>query len=148
MPRERIRVLVVDDNATSCRILKEMLTNWGMKPSLADSGPYALALIQLAKDSGVIFDLFIIDYAMPDMDGFVLANRIKGYKENNQSPIIMLTSAGWRGNTARCREKGIEAYLVKPVKQSDLLDTILTTLGSPEPAEDYRAGLITSLSLR
>ena len=142
-----LRVLVADDNATNCRILEEMLISWGMKPTLADSGPFALALMQLAKDSGVMFDLFIIDATMPDMDGFVLANHIKKYKENNRSPIIMLTSTGQRGDAARCRVNGIKAYLVKPVKQSDLLDTILTIIGSSEP-EESRATLITRHSLR
>jgi len=144
---QNLPVLLVDDNATNRRILKEMLTNWGMNPTLANSGREALVLIRLALDSGNPFSLFVLDCAMPEMDGFTLARQIKDIKELAQTPVIMLTSAGQRGDAARCREIGIEAYLSKPAKQSDLLDAIMSSLGSAKLKED-RAGLITRHSLR
>ncbi len=144
---QNLRVLVVDDNDTNRRILKEMLDNWGMEPTLAEDGFTALALIKLARDSEKVFDLLIIDCAMPEMDGFTLAEEIKRLDEPSTVPIIMLTSAGQRGDAARCRELGIKAYLTKPAKQSELLDTIMTTLGTIEVKEE-RPGLITRHSLR
>ncbi len=132
-------VLVVDDNATNRRILAEMLTNWGMKPTVVDSGRAALVALQEAAGSGEPFPLALLDAMMPEMDGFDLAEQIKQHPELARAAIMMLSSAGQRGDAARCRELGIAAYLTKPIKQSDLLDAILTALqassaGTHEPA--------------
>ncbi len=123
-------VLVVDDNATNRRILAEMLTNWGMKPTVVASGRAALAAMQEAAGSGEPFPLALLDAMMPEMDGFDLAEQIKQHPELARAAIMMLSSAGQRGDAARCRELGIAAYLTKPIKQSDLLDTILTVLSA------------------
>ena len=72
-----MRVLVVDDNAVNRRILEEILTHWGMKPTLADGGQAALAHLEQARDAGTPFSLVSIDAMMPEMDGFTLAERIK-----------------------------------------------------------------------
>ncbi|HJY82170.1 MAG TPA: response regulator [Candidatus Binatia bacterium] len=121
-------VLVVDDNATNRRILEEALTNWGMKPIVVDGGRAALAEMQRAAASGKPVPLALLDAMMPEMDGFDLAERIKQQPELAGATIMMLSSAGQRGDAARCRALGIAAYLTKPIKQSDLLDTILTVL--------------------
>src|SRR5712692_3188433 len=121
-------VLVVDDNATNRRILEEILTNWRMKPTLADSAPAALTALRIARRSARPFRLALIDAQMPAMDGFTLARRIQQDRSLSGTAIIMLTSAGWRDG-ARCRQAGVSACLTKPVKQSDLFDTIVTTLG-------------------
>jgi CheY-like chemotaxis protein len=128
-------VLVVDDNATNRRILEEMLTNWGMKPIIVDSGWAALAEMERAAGAGRPIPLALLDAMMPEMDGFDLAEQIKQRPELAQATIMMLSSAGQRGDAARCRELGIAAYLTKPIKQSDLLDAILTVLhtSSAEP---------------
>ncbi|MBN2289731.1 MAG: PAS domain S-box protein [Candidatus Glassbacteria bacterium] len=145
---QEMRVLVVDDNDTNRRILKEMLSNWGMRPTLAGDGQAALDQIRAAADSGAPFELLIIDCAMPGMGGFALAGHIKESLEHGRIPIVMLTSAGRRGDAARCREIGISAYLTKPAKQSDLLDTIMAAVGSAGPEIKRAAGLITRHSLR
>jgi PAS domain S-box-containing protein len=121
-------VLVVDDNATNRRILEEMLTNWGIKPTVVDSGQAALAEMQRAADSGEPFPLAVLDAMMPEMDGFELAKQIQQHSELTGATIMMLSSAGQHDDAARCRELGIAAYLTKPIKQSDLLDVILTVL--------------------
>jgi len=121
-------VLVVDDNATNQRILEEMLTNWGMKPTVVDGGRAALVEMKRAAVSGEPFPLALLDAMMPEMDGFDLAEQIKQHPELAGATIMMLSSAGQRGDAARCRELGIAAYLTKPIKQSDLLDAILTVL--------------------
>jgi len=142
-----MRVLVVDDNATNRRILKEMLSNWGMKPTEVDNGPSALTLMKRAQRAGEPFNLVILDAFMPKMDGFTLAARIKENPELAGAIIMMLSSAGQPGDAARCRELGIAVYLTKPIKQSELLDAILTALGTPS-TEAARSTLITRHSLR
>ena len=141
------QVLVIDDNATYRRILKDILNNWKMVPYLAEDGPKALALLDQTLDTKTSFDLFIVDQVMPEMDGFTLAENIKKRHEFGHIPIIMLTSVGQRGDAAHCRQVGINAYLTKPVNQSELLDTIIATLGKPAAAEP-RQELITRHALR
>jgi signal transduction histidine kinase/DNA-binding response OmpR family regulator len=126
-------VLVVDDNATNRRILAEVLSRWGMRPTLVGSGDAALATLQQAMAEGVPFPLVILDAHMPGMDGFTLAERIKATPALAGATIMMLTSGDRRGDAARCRDLGIAAYLTKPVVQSDLWDAIRTALATPEP---------------
>jgi len=125
-----LRVLVVDDNKTNRRILEDTLKNWRLNPTTAESGPEALNIIAASSGSGNDFSLFLFDINMPEMDGFTLAEQIRHNKEYRDIPIIMLTSSGLRGESARCREIGISEYLTKPVKQSTLLDSILDALGA------------------
>jgi two-component system, sensor histidine kinase and response regulator len=125
-----LRVLVVDDNATNRRILEEVLTNWQMQPSLYAEAPRALEELRRAAGAGEPYPLVLLDAHMPDMDGFTLAEHVQGSPHLVGTTLVMLTSAGQAGDVARCRELGISASLMKPVKQSDLLATILTALDS------------------
>ena len=140
-------VLVVDDNATNRRMLEGMLLGWSMTPTLAEGGYEALAILHKAKESGKSFPLVLTDMQMPDMDGFALAERIKDDPALAGATIMMLTSAGQRGDAARCRELGVAAYLTKPVRQSDLREAILTALGN-RSIEKERPALVTRHSLR
>jgi len=140
-------VLVVDDNATNRRILEEMLRQWKMKPTLVDSGKAALAALWQASLTEAPFPLILLDAVMPEMDGFTLAERIRQSPELAGAKIILLTSAGQRGDGARCRELGIAGYLMKPLKQSELLDTMLTVL-SPVPEAKQPPTLVTRHTLR
>ena len=140
-------VLVVDDNATSRRILEEMLANWRMKPAMADGGWTALAAMQRARDAGKPYPLVLLDAQMPDMDGFALAERIKKDPTLAGAMVMMLTSAGQRGDAARCRELGIVVYLMKPVRQPELLNAILLALGQVSQ-RPKRTPLITRHTLR
>ena len=121
-------VLVVDDNATNRRILQEMLTNWHMKPTVVDGARAALAAMEQARDDGEPFALVLTDGMMPEMDGFELAEQIKQHSDLAGATIMMLSSAGHPSDRARCRELGVSAYLTKPIKQSELLNTIVTVL--------------------
>lgn len=121
-----MRVLVVDDNATNRSILAAMLQHWGMKPELAASGHEALEEL---RQAGEEFALLLTDMNMPEMDGFTLVEHIRRQTNRRLPAIMMLTSAGQRGDAARCRELGIAACLIKPVGQSQLLDAILSVLG-------------------
>jgi len=140
-------VLVVDDNATNRLMLEGMLLRWFMMPTLAEGGREALDILHKAKKNGKPFPLVLTDMQMPGMDGFALAEQIKNDPGLAGATIMMLTSAGQRGDAARCRELGIAAYLTKPIQQSDLREAILTALGNRSVERD-RAALVTRHSLR
>jgi len=139
---KNLRVLLVDDNATHRRILKEMFSNWNMELKAVESGRKALAAIEQARKTGKPFSLFLIDSRMPKIDGFTLAEKIKNNPDLAGASIVMLTSAGVRGDAARCKKLGISAYLTKPIKQSELLDTIMFVIGT-SPKRRKQAPLIT-----
>jgi two-component system, sensor histidine kinase and response regulator len=121
-------VLIVDDNFTNRRVLQGMLNRWGMRPTAVEGGRTALQALEIAKSTGRSFPLILLDGQMPEMDGFSLAERIQKDPELVGAAIMMLTSAGHAGDAARCRELGIAAYLVKPVRQGELLDSIRQVL--------------------
>jgi CheY-like chemotaxis protein len=107
-----------------------MLLLWGMNPTLTQDGREALAVLQQAASCGTPFLLVLLDAQMPDMDGFKVAERVIQNALLAGATVIMLTSAGLRGDAARCRELGISAYLPKPIKRSDLLAAIRVALGA------------------
>ena len=132
--------LVVDDNATNRRILEEMLVGWGLRPALVEDGEAALKAMRRAVDSGDPFGLVLVDSQMPRMSGFDLAEAIRREPDFHTGAVMMLSSADRRGDARRCRELGVKAYLVKPVRQSDLLNAILTALGAEGGAAERVAG--------
>jgi two-component system, sensor histidine kinase and response regulator len=151
-PREVISLqglpaLVVDDNPTNRRILDAMLKHWLMEPELAASGVEGIASMEQALSRGRPFPLVILDAHMPGMDGFALAEKIKQNPRLAGATIMMLTSAGRRGDAARCRELGIKVYLIKPIRQSELLEAILAALGKA-PTAGMRVTPITRHTLR
>jgi len=151
-PRETISlqgmpVLVVDDNAVNRRILDAMLKHWLMTPTLTEGGQAGLAAMREHKKAGKAFPLVLLDAQMPDMDGFALAEEIKKDPELAGATLMMLTSSGRPGDGARCRELGIAAYMVKPIRQSELLEAILAALDKPSRKAD-RPHVITRHSLR
>jgi PAS domain S-box-containing protein len=142
-----VPILVVDDNATNRRVLDEMLTRWGMRPTTGRGGEEALQLLKQSRQKGHPYHLVVTDAHMPDMDGFELVKRIRQNPELAGTMITMITSGGQRGDAARCRELGVAAYLTKPVRQSELLETILNILGT-ESREEIRPALVTRHTLR
>jgi two-component system, sensor histidine kinase and response regulator len=142
-----LRVLIVDDNTTNRRLLKEMLLEWRMVPTLAGSAPEALAALRVAHESGRPFALVVTDVQMPDADGFTLAESLKEDPAIADAAVVVLTSVGRAGDAAQCRELGIAAYLPKPAKRSELRGAMLLALGGPSAARD-RPALITRHSLR
>jgi two-component system sensor kinase len=133
-------VLIVDDNATNRRILKEVVSAWGMQPTLVDSGAAALAEMQRALDEGRPFLLVLLDVMMPDMDGFGVVERMQRVRALEGCPVLMLSSAGQLQNAARCAELGIARCLLKPVKQSELREAILRILSPDEDGIEPAAG--------
>ncbi len=124
-------VLVVDDNPTNRQLLEHLLSRWHMKPTAVADGLSALDEMQRACDSGEPFTLVLSDAVMPEMDGFALAERIREHPEMARATVLMLSSADQQRDAARCRELGIDGYLLKPITQSELLDAILSALGNP-----------------
>ena len=119
-----LRVLVVDDNATNRRILHEMLVSWHMLPTTLARADLAFETLRTAAHGPEPFHVLVSDCQMPDVDGFTLARRIKRDQQLRQTPIVMLTSAGREDDALRCRQIGVESYLMKPVKHSDLFDAL------------------------
>jgi PAS domain S-box-containing protein len=141
---QQLRALVVDDNATNRRIVAEILGSWEMSAASADGARTALDMLHQAANASQPFHLVITDALMPDVDGFALAESIARDRHLGGVKVFLLTSAGspsLRGRRARL----FAATLAKPVKQSDLLDAIVTAFASPttsrrnQPKESRRA---------
>jgi PAS domain S-box-containing protein len=138
--------LVVDDNSTNRHILVEVLRRWKMIPTEADGGQRALDLLEQSKRARNPYALILLDMQMPDVDGFAVAECVKRDPELAGAVILMLTSGGRPGDADCCRQLGIAAYLMKPVKQSELLAAILLAFGGPSGVPSHP--LVTRHSLR
>jgi PAS domain S-box-containing protein len=141
-----VRVLIVDDNRTNQRILRGMLSRWDMNPVTVNGGEEALAALALARDKGEQFSLILTDMHMPQMDGFTLIEKIRQQSAFSTPTIVMLTSAGHRGDAERCRQLGVAAYLLKPIRQCELREAIALVLGARQ--HDGAIPLVTRYSLR
>ena len=127
-----VKVLIVDDNRTNRRILEGMLKRWEMKFTSVEGGAPALSELSRANEAGEPYALIVTDMHMPEMDGFTLIERIRQMPELSAAIVMMLTSAGHRGDAARCQELGVSAYLLKPIRQSELREAIAKVLGVTE----------------
>ena len=123
-----LSVLAVDDNATNRRILCHQLGAWQMQAGGAASGQEALGRLRTAAEAGQPYDLALLDVRMPEMDGFSLARAIKGDPALADTRLVVLTSFGQAFSPAELKAAGIEAYLVKPVKQSRLFDCLASAM--------------------
>jgi CheY-like chemotaxis protein len=140
-----VKVLIVDDNRTNRRILEGMLGRWEMKTISVEDGQEALDQLSVQRTAGAPFGLILTDMHMPKMDGFTLIEHIRHRPELATATIMMLTSAGHRGDAARCQELGVAAYLLKPIRQSELREAIARVLGARE--HEGAIPLITRFSL-
>jgi CheY-like chemotaxis protein len=120
-----VPVLVVDDNATNRFILEEMLRNWQMTPTMACDVQQALAQLMLTQKSSAAFPVVLIDAHMPEEDGFQLVRRARQKPELLGTVIMMLGCEDLPGDIGRCEQLGISNYLLKPIKQSELLDLLV-----------------------
>jgi two-component system sensor histidine kinase/response regulator len=144
-PRDAARVLngksvlIVDDNATNLRILTATVENWGLSSIQADSGAEALTQLDRASSAGQAISLVITDLHMPEIDGFDLVKSIRAHPSFSTLPVVLLSSSVSAGDKERCEELGIAARLLKPVKQSLLLDNIMRAIGSADHSEPMEA---------
>jgi|GEM_PF-486356 len=125
-----VSVLVVDDNATSRQILQENLSRWEMQPVPVDAAAGVLPELRRAAEAGKPYPLLLLDATLPGADAFALARQILEHPNLACRVVMVLSSATVREDTARCRGLGIELWITKPVRQSDLLDAIMTSLGT------------------
>jgi len=128
-----LRVLVVDDNSTNREILKRRLEAWGMRGSSQADGAGALAELERAAAAGQAYGLALIDMQMPGMDGLELARAIHTQPALSALPIIMMTSVDGTGLSQEARREGVEAWLIKPVRQSSLFDAIVNAVSKNAP---------------
>src|SRR5437868_7153282 len=140
------RLLVVDDNETNRRILRDMLGAEGVAVHEAPRADAGLAALRRTATAGTPFDLAILDAQMPDQDGFELATVIRADSQLARTRLLILTSAGQRGDGERCRQLGIQAYLTKPIARADLIEAVGTVLAGAPSAEGV-AGLVTRHSI-
>ncbi|WP_417389774.1 response regulator [Gimesia sp.] len=124
-----LRVLIVDDNHTNCQILEEMLKSWNMQTQSINRGSDTLDVMRAGQQAGQPFDLVLVDANMPIMDGYSVAKSIKQDAALGSAVIMMITSSDRQGEMSRCKELGIAAHLIKPLKQSELFNSIAETLG-------------------
>ncbi len=139
---------MVDDNATNRRILEDTLRQWAIHPTVVASGAEGLRAIAAATKQGEPFTLVLLDANMPEMDGFGFAERLRGQREWEQVTVLMLSSAGHRDDAARCRQLGIRGYLTKPIKRSELLETMLAVVCPPSVDDRPGHPLVTRHTLR
>ena len=124
-----MRMLAVDDNTTNRTILTKMLESFGCHAEAVESGVEALDVLKRAIHQGKPFDLVLVDMQMPEMDGEQTLRAIKEDSELGDIVVIILTSIGTRGDAVRLEALGCAGYLMKPIKQSQLYDAIITVMG-------------------
>jgi signal transduction histidine kinase/CheY-like chemotaxis protein/PAS domain-containing protein len=140
------RVLVVDDSAASRRMLSTLLASWRLRAEAVGSGAEGLRCLEAALASRDPYELMITDGQMPGMAGLQLAQAIKSEARFSGLRLMMLTSAGKRGDAENCHAAGIAAYITKPARQSELRKAIASVL-SMEVRKDALAPLVTRYSL-
>jgi two-component system sensor histidine kinase/response regulator len=127
-----VRVLIVDDNPVNRRVLHEQLMQWGLRNGSVASGAEALAALRSAQTSGDPYQIAILDYQMPEMDGEMLGRAIKADPALREAVLVFLTSVSQRMDTQRLIAAGFAAVIVKPVRALQLMNALATVWG-PQP---------------
>ncbi|HSB45946.1 MAG TPA: response regulator [Nitrospira sp.] len=125
---QRIRTLVVDDHPTNRQILTESLAGWNADIMDAPNGPDALKELRREATSGQPYRLLLLDCRMPGMHGFQVVEEIQRSGLSKDLTIVMLASDHWADDIARTYDMGLGGYLTKPIRRSDLLQTISIAL--------------------
>lgn len=137
------KVLIIDDNDSYRKILEKIVSSWGMDAKESKGGDHAVEAVGSAIEKFGGFDLILMDLRMPEIEGFELSEQIIKKFPAIDHKIILLTSVGQRGDASACREKGIAAYLVKPIRKSVLFETMQMVLSSKKLNDKNRSGLET-----
>jgi two-component system sensor histidine kinase/response regulator len=129
------RVLIIDDNRLNLEILEGFLKKWELEVESTDNGRHGVQMCKMMAKTNMPFDLVITDYQMPDLDGARVGKMIREHTEIGSTKMIMLTSRGLRGEAKKMKEIGFDAYLSKPIRRSQLFDSIILVFGSVEVDE-------------
>lgn len=133
----RLKVLLADDNTTNRQFLNDCFVKLGSPPVCAENGEDAYNEVMRAQDAGMPYDIILLDAHMPGMDGFAVQEKIRATLPASKSIVVMMTSAGTRGDADRCRTLEVNAYITKPVIYSELNATLhrALNLDSAEKAQ-------------
>ncbi|MDF2697236.1 MAG: hypothetical protein K0S65_5619, partial [Labilithrix sp.] len=142
-PLEDVDVLVIDDNETNRQILMDWLTNWRMRPTGASDAASTFEALEHGQESGRPYSLVLLDGRMPDVDGITLAGQIRERFGPTAHRLVLLSSDDSPVLASRSRNAGIHGYLLKPVQQSELLETIWAVINTPA---DIDEGTIRSIT--
>jgi signal transduction histidine kinase/DNA-binding response OmpR family regulator len=144
-----VRTLIVDDHATTRRILSQYCQEWEMPHETAPGGPQALVLLRAAAAAGHPFRLAILDVKMPEIDGLSLAAEIRRDSALAETRIVVVTAMGQRGDATAAEGAGASAYLTKPIRKYQFYDALTVVMGAkPQPGQAAAPGLITRHTLR
>ncbi len=127
------RLLIVDDNATNRTILAHYIASWGVRTSGAENGDQAFMMLREAAESVDPYDLAVVDMQMPEMDGLMLAQKIKTDALTSSTRLILMASLGRQEDDFTRKKAGIEAFINKPIKESELFDC-LAAVASGKPS--------------
>jgi signal transduction histidine kinase/CheY-like chemotaxis protein len=125
-----IRALIVDDNSVNRRVLHEQVVRWDLRTRSVASGAEALAALHSAQRSGDPYQIAIVDYQMPEIDGEMLGQAIKRDPMLQQTVLVLLTSVSQQMDRQRLTAEGFAAILVKPVRTSQLMNALATVWGA------------------
>jgi PAS domain S-box-containing protein len=131
-----VRVLAVDDHSANRRVIAAYTAAWGMSCTSASSGEDALARLRSAAAEGRAFQLVLLDYHMPGMDGLALARAIRSDPQLQETRMVMLTSVDRRLSAVEMAEHGLQSVMTKPIHTDELLSTlrrVIAPASSPEP---------------
>jgi CheY-like chemotaxis protein len=129
-----LKVLVVDDNATNRTVLSVYTGSWEMRTTAVANGDQAIAQMHAAAEAGDVFDVALLDFHMPEMNGLQLAEKIRSAPSLRATRLLMLASSGPEHSEARAA--GVGGVLTKPVRQSRLLDAIAGAMSRPVPGRE------------
>ncbi|NOX33771.1 MAG: response regulator [Deltaproteobacteria bacterium] len=142
-----LTMVLVDDVKTNLDVLSKYLKSWGCIPVTSTSGIQALRLLEEFQKEERKVDVVITDYQMPGMNGFVFTNKIRKMPCYKDTPLIILTSMGMAGDAKECRQIGVNGYLIKPVRKSDLKMFISCVLGQSMNPRGAGQSLVTRHTL-
>jgi signal transduction histidine kinase/CheY-like chemotaxis protein len=125
-----LRALIIDDNPTNRRILREQLQAWGMRVDEAENGPAGLSRLRAAVATAIPYRVVLLDMQMPDMSGLDVAHAVRAHASLAAVTMVLLTSWIQPGMSAAARAAGIAACLPKPIRTGRLLESLLGVLGA------------------
>jgi CheY-like chemotaxis protein/HPt (histidine-containing phosphotransfer) domain-containing protein len=145
---ENLRVLVVDGHDTNRHIFRKYLESWHCRVEEAVSAEEVMEKLRDAADRSDPFKIALLDRCMPEVDGESLGRDIKAEPQLKDLILVMLTSAGERGDAEHFRKLGFAAYLLKPIKQTQLLECLQIVTGKPDDVvEDNSRQIVTQYTI-